>query len=156
MIGNCEVCGEIVDQSLAGRTVGGGGKVWHGKCYKTQEQMDHYKACWDTCVGRLKVSAAEIARLTAALSTARNDAMPELTAPKVKPLVWEQSQCFKCSVSGRYTVQNEYDANGGSCWGLGFDGVIVSHHQAEAIAQAAANRHHDTLIRSAIATQGEE
>jgi hypothetical protein len=71
-------------------------------------------------------------------------------APKVKPLVWEQSQCFKCSVSGRYTVQNEYDANGGSCWVFGFDGVIVSQHQVEAIAQAAANRHHDALIRSAL------
>mgnify|MGYP003642470808 CR=1 FL=1 len=145
MIGNCEVCGEIVDQSLAGRTVGGGGKVWHGKCYKTQEQMDHYKACWDTCVGRLKVSAAEIARLTAALSTARNDAMPELTAPKVKPLVWEQTRFGW--VSGPYEV-----------WGDDDDAMVRMNDRQfrHTGGKAAAQAHHDALIQSALVTQGEE
>tara|TARA_R110000851_G_scaffold272877_1_gene425589 strand:- start:46 stop:495 length:450 start_codon:yes stop_codon:yes gene_type:complete len=76
-------------------------------------------------------------------------------ARKVKPLKWVQSENFKCSVSGRYTVQSEYDANGESCWVFGFDGVIVSEHQAETIAEAAAQAHHDALIRSALVTQVE-
>tara|TARA_R110000765_G_scaffold610_1_gene1571 strand:- start:20 stop:352 length:333 start_codon:yes stop_codon:yes gene_type:complete len=77
MIADCEICGSVVDQSKVGKTVNSNGKHWHGKCYETQVLMDQHKACWDNCVSRLKVSATEIARLTASLSTARNDALDE-------------------------------------------------------------------------------
>ena len=51
---NCEVCGQVVDQSIAGKTVNSNGKHWHGKCYETQEKLDQAIACWEVCVERLK------------------------------------------------------------------------------------------------------
>lgn len=54
MKANCEICGQIVDQSVAGKTVNGGGKHWHGKCYETQEKLDRVTACWEACVEWLK------------------------------------------------------------------------------------------------------
>lgn len=51
---NCEICGQVVDQSVAGKTVNSNGRYWHGKCYETQEKLDHATACWECCVERLK------------------------------------------------------------------------------------------------------
>tara|TARA_R110002126_G_scaffold99991_1_gene231352 strand:+ start:914 stop:1309 length:396 start_codon:yes stop_codon:yes gene_type:complete len=90
MIADCEICGSVVDQSKVGKTVNSNGKHWHGKCYETQVRMDQHKACCDTCVSRLKVSAAEIARLTAELSTARNDALDEAVCVDFREL-WLQN-----------------------------------------------------------------
>ena len=87
-------------------------------------------------------------------------ALPELTAPKVKPLVWGDVGTDG-SIGAKPTEQNGYfiiKTKGDAYRVYGITGVSDGGTEYVGLdeAKAAAQVHHDALIRSALVTQGEE
>jgi hypothetical protein len=73
---------------------------------------------------------------------------------KVKPLEWIKSEILKSYNSKEgYTVQEEYDANGTRSWAMGRDGVLISDHDTDKAAKAAAQEDYEAHILAALTPQ---
>jgi len=77
-------------------------------------------------------------------------AAAEAVKGAIKPLVWEHSQLFKMSHSADYVIAEEYDDTGARVWVFGLRDALISEHETQDEAKAAADAHHRASILAAM------